>query len=214
MENIFREANCIGIFGGTFNPVHKGHVMLAEAAKCQYEDIEHIVVMPNNAPAYKAKDSIITSDHRINMLKLAFGDYPYARVSDLEIIRGGLTYTYDTLCQLREINPKLNIYFIIGADSMYSFEKWFRYQDVLKMCTLLVATRECDFGELEAYVKDFMDKYPFAKIKFLKTENIDISSSEIRENINDTKIKAYIPENVVDYIKNNNLYGWTANYES
>ncbi len=210
MKKILKESKCIGILGGTFNPVHKGHIMLAESAKCQYDDIEHIIVMPNNAPAYKAKDSIITSKHRINMLKLAFANSTYASVSDLEIIRGGLTYTYDTLCQLREINSKLKIYFIIGADSMYSFEKWFRYQDVLKMCTLLVATRECKFGELEAYVKNFVDKYPFVKIEFLKTDNIDISSSEIRDNIDDTKVTVHIPENVLDYIKKNNLYGWNS----
>ncbi len=208
MERIFQEAKCIGVLGGTFNPVHKGHVMLVKAAKEQFHDIDNIVVIPNNIPAYKDKRTVIASEHRINMLRLAFDDYPHTFISELEIKRGGLTYTYDTLMQLKAINPELKVYFIIGADSMYNFKKWFRYEDVLKMCTLLVSTRKCNRNELECFIRDFINSYPYAGIKLLETDNIDISSSELRDNIFSEVYQDYVPDKVIEYIKDNKLYGW------
>ena len=124
MKDIFKQSGCIGILGGTFNPVHIGHIMLADKTIEQYPDIEKIVIMPNNLPAYKNSHELVDSKHRIRMLELATEDRDYVSISDLEIKRGGATYTIDTLREIKNINPSLKIYFIIGADSLFQFEKW------------------------------------------------------------------------------------------
>ena len=90
-KSVFFKYNCIGILGGTFNPIHKGHIMLAKKAIEQFPEIEKILIMPNNKPAYKGNNEIINPNERLKMLKLAVSTFDYAEVSDIEIKRGGIT---------------------------------------------------------------------------------------------------------------------------
>lgn len=215
MENAFKNYNCIGILGGTFNPVHKGHTMLAREVINQFNDIEQLILMPNNIPAYKDTDDIISSYHRINMLMLASDDLPKVSISDLEIIRGGTTYTIDTLRQIKAYNQNIKIYFIIGADSLYNIEKWKDYTEIFKNCTILAAKRDCNMEDIKAFSMGLLEKYPYLNIEFLETEAIDISSSQLREDIkNGILDKDYLDNNIIDYIKVNKLYGWKQSYES
>ena len=122
-KSVFLKYNCIGILGGTFNPIHNGHIMLAEKAICQFPEIEKILIMPNNKPAYKGNNEMISPKERIKMLELATLSLDYAEISDIEIKRGGITYSYDTFKEIYAINPDIKIYFIVGADSLYTINK-------------------------------------------------------------------------------------------
>ena len=108
-KSVFLKYNCIGILGGTFNPIHNGHIMLAEKAICQFPEIEKILIMPNNKPAYKGNNEIISPKERIKMLELATLSLDYAEISDIEIKRGGITYSYDTFKEIYAINPDIKI---------------------------------------------------------------------------------------------------------
>lgn len=203
----FEALNCIAILGGTFNPVHKGHIMLAEEVIDQYQDIERLLVMPNNIPAYKEPNNVIDSSHRINMLKLAMNHIDKAYVSDMEIIRGGNTYTIDTLRQIKAYNKNIKIYFIIGADSLYNIEKWREFKEIFLMCTIVVAKRDCDIEDIIRLSQALMYKYPDASIKTLTTDAVDISSSQLRDSISKGLYdKEYLPESIINYIKTNKLY--------
>lgn len=209
MTNIFENYNCIAILGGTFNPVHNGHIMLCEEVLEQFPNIEQLIIMPNNMPAYKETEDIISSEHRINMLKLASKDIEKTTVSDMEIIRGGTTYTIDTLRQIKNINPDIHIYFIIGADSLYSIEKWREFENIFNNCTLIAARRECALEDIQSYASELKNKYPNLDIEFLNTRSIDISSSQLRSNIKIGKLSdEFLDQSVVKYIKTNYLYGW------
>lgn len=208
MDNIFLSSNCIGIYGGTFNPLHNGHVMVINEAIRQYGDIEKIVLMPNNAPAYKESRYIASPSDRIAMLKLIAEENPKLAISDMEIRRGGYTYTYDTLKEITRQNPKLKIYFIIGSDSFVTINKWYKYEEILKMCTLLVAQREDSLEEINAFKDKLIKALCYAKVCFLKVEPYEAASSDIRKNISEGKFPDDImPEVIVKYIKENKLYG-------
>lgn len=209
MTNIFENYNCIAILGGTFNPVHNGHIMLCEEVLEQFPNIEQLIIMPNNMPAYKETEDIISSEHRINMLKLASKDIEKTTISDMEIIRGGTTYTIDTLRQIMNINPDIHIYFIIGADSLYSIEKWREFENIFNNCTLIAARRECALEDIQSYASELKNKYPNLNIEFLNTRSIDISSSHLRSSIKIGKLSdEFLDQSVVKYIKTNYLYGW------
>ncbi len=184
--------------------------MLVHEVLNQFTDIEQLYVIPNNIPAYKNNDDIISSVHRLNMLNLAISSIPNTRVSDIEISRGGMTYTIDTLNQIISINPNIKIYFIIGADSLYNLEQWKDYIDIFNKCTFIVAKRECDMEDIINYSQQLSEKYLNFKAKILNTKSINISSSKLRNDIKKGIISdEYLDSSIVNYIKLNNLYGWT-----
>lgn len=208
MDDIFQQHNCIGILGGTFNPIHNGHIDIALNAMEQYPDMESVVFMPNNLPAYKNTWDIVDSEHRLNMLLIATRGYDNMFISDLEIKRGGITYTYDTLMEIKEINPEIKIYFIVGADSLYSIKKWHRYEDVLKNCTLLVAGRDSKYEEMQEFRDDLYKEIHGIDIKFINMDLIEVSSSELRNQLfQGLENSEYLNEEVSEYIIDNMLYG-------
>lgn len=198
----------IGILGGTFNPIHNGHLMIAKCALRQFRSLEAIMFLPNNLPAYKDTSSIITSEHRLMMLELAIETERNMFVSDMELVRGGLTYTIDSLEQIHSVNPKLQIAYIIGADSLLSFTKWYRYKDILKHCNLLVAGRESERAYLMEYADKLLQTIGYGSIHIMRNPNMDISSSAIRKELSNGKIPTNcMPRKVIDYIVSNKLYG-------
>lgn len=212
MDDIFQNYNCIGILGGTFNPVHDGHIEIALCAMEQYPDIEKMFFMPNNLPAYKNTWDIVDAEHRINMLLIATRGYDNILISDMEIKRGGTTYTYDTLMEIKESNSDIKIYFIVGADSLFSIKKWYRYEDILKNCVLLVAGRNSNFEEMKLYADEIMQEISGSDIKFIASEPVEISSSELRYQLsNGLDDSEYIDEEIMEYIFDNMLYGCEKN---
>ncbi|WP_455484607.1 nicotinate (nicotinamide) nucleotide adenylyltransferase [Eubacterium sp.] len=191
-----------GIFGGAFNPVHNGHLALAEQYK-KALSLDRIVFIPTANPPHKSSDGLIDGKHRINMLRLCVGENEL--VSDIEFMRDGKSYTYFTICELKEKYPDDEFYLIVGADQFFYFEKWYKFEEILSACTIVTAAREKN-----QYVEmlDFKNEHPKLKdVVVSEFDVIDISSSQIRDIIkNGEDVSCYIPESVNRYIKEHRLY--------
>ncbi len=201
----------VGIMGGTFNPIHYGHLLLAENA---YEQIglDKILFMPSKKPPHKASLEVASGEHRLDMVKLAIGNNPHFVASTLELDREGMTYTADTLAILAGENPDTEYYFIIGGDSLLQMTEWRAPQIVFKLCTIVAAGRnQLPRNTLEQQVKRLHEAYG-ASIILMDMPAIEISSADIRERTASNKsIRYYVPEQVLDYIKEHGLYGHSAN---
>lgn len=204
----------IGIFGGTFNPIHLGHIAMAKAAYLQLK-LEKVLFMPAKNPPHKTGQEISDEAARCKMCRLAIQDYRYFEYSDFEIKREGLSYSAVTLTLLQEIFTKeygkdnFEIYFIIGADSFYDIEKWYKPEIVLAGCNLAVAPRSDKRQEkksLEAH-SDYLCRKYNAKIFLLDAPLVNISSSAIRQSFKDkVPLKEFLNENVYNYIVEAKLY--------
>ena len=159
----------IGIFGGTFNPPHLGHKRLAETM-LKTAKLDKIIIMPTYTPPHKKGSDLASEKDRLNMCRLLFKESRF-QVSDLEITRGGKSYTVDTIRELKKLYPDDELFLIIGSDMLLSFDRWYKFEEILENVTLCVATRENDISaeDLLSYAKD--------KLK-LDTEDIIISSVE------------------------------------
>lgn len=190
----------IGILGGTFNPIHNGHLMLAKEAYEQHNlDKVWIMVSPN--PPHKAGTTIVDVTHRNNMVKAAIEPYDFMELSDYEQRREGYIYTAETLTLLKKDYPENEYYFIIGGDSLENIEKWYHPEIVLANCILLAAGRDDLFNEaLISRINELNEKYN-ADIRMVKMQPMDVSSTEIRAGDFDD-----IPDSVRKYIKENQLY--------
>jgi nicotinate-nucleotide adenylyltransferase len=195
----------IAILGGTFNPIHNGHIAIAATAHEQF-GIDQILIMPSGNPgSYKSKINLASAAHRCNMISQAIQSYPYMKLSTIEIDRPGFTYTSDTLKQLKHTYP--NIYFIIGADSFCALPTWHEATYVMSHCHLLVANRNLHAkDELKQLAASYVSKYD-AVIDFLDTKDQPYSSTSIRNLISTGgSITGMVPEPVRNYIIENHLY--------
>lgn len=197
----------IGIMGGTFNPIHFGHLILAETAYYDF-NLDKVLIMPTKEPAYRTISGNVDNDQRIDMINLAIENNPHFEISLLEIEREGNTYTVDTLRQLLDENYQNEYYFIMGADSLYHFESWKEPNEILKLATILVATRDnVSDSALDSQIDYLCEKYSNADIRPLKAPNMEISSHNIRKRIRNNKsIKYLLNDKVVEYIMHNGLY--------
>lgn len=196
----------IGIMGGTFNPIHTGHLLLAQAA-LEEAKLDRICFMPSGISYLKQDNTVLDAAHRLQMTQLAVSGNPDFTVSDMEIKREGNTYTCDTLKQLKEEQPQNSFYFIVGADSLFYMENWYHPKEIFASCTILAAVRD-DFGLSDLEEKANQLKREFdADISLLHLPRIDISSTDIRERIKSGKsIRYMVPDAVCDYILQNHLY--------
>ena len=197
----------IGILGGTFDPVHNGHLLLGEQAYREY-GLDEIWFMPSHVPPHK-KDHLITDGAaRIRMLELATESIPYFTVSDFEMGREGNTYTAQTLALLKEAYPDIEVYFIIGADSLYQLESWYHPEQVMAQAVLLVSGRTYEDGgvPLEDKVAYFNEKYN-ADIRILHNPKIDVASADIRKKAAEGRdLSKDMPAAVAEYIRKTGLY--------
>lgn len=197
----------IGIMGGTFDPIHKGHLMLGEYAKELYK-LDEIWFMPNGNPPHKLNSNIESqTNHRVEMVKLAIGDYDNFKIQLYEVERTEVNYSYLTMQHFNEKYPNDEFYFIIGADSLFAFETWKHPELLVKTCKILAAYRDGkNTSEMEEQIQYLNQKYG-AEILLLNTPNVDISSSGIRRMIKDNEdISNLVPETVFSYIQSNNLF--------
>ncbi len=190
-----------GIFGGAFNPVHNGHLALAEHYKKSLS-LDRIIFIPTADPPHKSSDGLIDGRDRINMLNLCVGNEV---VSDMEFKHDGKSYTYLTLCELKEAYPDDEFYLIIGADQFFYFEKWYRFEDIMSLLTVVTAAREK--YQYEKMLKFKAEHPKLSDVIVSEFDVVDVSSSQIREMIkNGLDVSNLIPEKVNEYIKEHRLY--------
>ncbi len=197
----------IGLLGGTFNPIHYGHLIIAEQIRELFE-FDNIVFIPSGIPPHKDINKVMGAQHRLAMVKLAVESNPNFWVSDVESNRKGYTYTIDTLRGLRSTyEGETRFYFIIGADNVQELVTWKEFRKVFGMCEFIATYRpgydiKCTSLLIDQLKKDYM-----ARITLVPALLIDISSTDIRRRVMEGRsIKYLVPEKVEEYIFKNNLY--------
>ena len=197
----------IGILGGTFDPIHIGHLILAEAAYRQFH-LDLVYIMPaGNPPHKKNRKGRATDSQRCDMVRAAIAGNPHFRISLLEMNEDGYSYTYRTLETLNAQHPDTRFYFIIGADSLFDFDQWKEPQRLMDACELVVATRnQMDQAVFNALLETRKKQFR-GIIHKLDTPNLDISSRHLRNMIaNHESVRYYVTDSVYEYIEKNGLY--------
>lgn len=197
----------VGLMGGTFDPIHIGHLILGETAYEQFH-LDRVVYMPAGNPPHKRhREGRATDEERYEMVQLAIRSNPHFAISDFEMNEDGYSYTYRTLEAIKKAHPDCDLYFIIGADSLFDFDTWREPQRICDNCTLIVATRNHTAAALlDEQIEHVRRKY-HAGIEKLESENIDCSSNMIRSWISEGRsIRYYVADPVREYIRKNGIY--------
>lgn len=193
----------ICIYGGSFDPIHKGHIKIALDA-IDYFNFQKLIFMVSYEPPHKASHNV-TFNHRYNMVNLAIKNYDNLEVTDIENNGSQLSYTYNSLKTLKEKYENDNLYFLVGSDIFATIKTWYKYNELFDLATFVVGLRhENSFDNMINNIPNDIKNLINNKIKLFNMDAIDISSSKIRENIK--KYLDYLPENVAEYIIENNLY--------
>ncbi len=189
----------LGILGGTFNPVHNGHLVAAQEVR-EKMDLSRIIFIPSAYPPHKTEEDLASAKHRLNMLKLAIDRKPYFTVNTIEIDRGGKSYSVDTMKEIKKLYKKdTKFFFILGIDAVTEIFTWKDVKVFLSMCELVAVNRP------GLSLKDVSKKLP--PVNIVTVTPIGISSSLIRERLREGKPIAYlVPEKVEKYIKRYKLY--------
>ncbi|MDY5895654.1 MAG: nicotinate (nicotinamide) nucleotide adenylyltransferase [Oscillospiraceae bacterium] len=189
----------IGVFGGTFNPPHNGHVRLAKAAADELK-LDKLLVIPSCIPPHKIAAKLADGQERLEMCRLAFGCDPRFEVSPIELERGSRSYTVETLRELKALYPDSELYFIVGSDMLESFDKWYLWQEILSLSVLCAASRE------EGYSPDLSRFGKLAeRIKIITLDPLEVSSTQIRNSAGEVSPELLDPK-VAAYIREHGLY--------
>lgn len=196
----------IGIMGGTFNPIHHGHLLLAETAYHQFH-LDQILIMPTKNTYYKKMPQNVTQEQRVEMVRLAIEDNDKFTLSLEEIHRDGTTYTVETLRNLTAQHPDYEYYFIMGADSLYHIESWYEVEEIFTLAVIVVAGRGAGTAAaLDSQIEYIENKYD-ARIEKLNSPVLEIASNDIRKRVKrGDSIRYLLPQNVVEYIYENHIY--------
>lgn len=195
----------IAIFGGTFNPIHLGHIRLAMAFQERFQ-FDKVLLIPTEIPPHKQAPDLAPDKHRYQMCRLAVKDDPCFEVSDIELKRKTKSYTYDTLKRLKSVYEDAEFFLIMGSDMFLTFMQWYRAAEMLSMVTLLTAAREPDEMEMLVQCQRKLEQKG-GKSFILDVAPMVISSTEVRERIRSGKsLTGYLDENVIQYIYEHGLY--------
>ncbi len=192
----------LGIYGGTFNPVHLGHIHLLKEVKRQ-TGLDKILVMPDRVPPHKMADDLASAEDRAKMLRLATAGMEGVEVSEMELEKEGRSYTYLTLRELKKRFPGDTLYLIMGADMLLSFDRWRNWEEILENAHLIAAAR--DDGEYEALLRKAR---VLGNTDVLKITPLPMSSTDVRRAVSEKKpLSGMVPEAVENYILAAGLYG-------
>lgn len=208
----FSRTEKIGLFGGTFNPVHIGHT---EAARLAVDKLglDRLIFIPTLNPPHKAlPEDSASAEMRLEMLKIATKGMPNTEVSDIEISRGGISYTVDTIKELQKLYPGAEFWLLIGNDMLCTLETWRSIDWLVKNVSICALSRHSDKSELELCAKNLEEKYG-VRIVFARNDAIDISSSELREMLGQRRGREYLDDEVYAFIVRNRLYGVKPDYD-
>ena len=196
----------VGIIGGTFNPVHLAHLMLAETA---YDamGLDEVLFIPSGCSYMKDDSIIVSAKDRVNMLGLALEDNPHFALSMIEIERQGNSYTCETLRELSEKYPDWELYLIMGADNLFDMETWKNPSEIFHYAHIVAAVRGVKKRpDMEVKMEELEKKYD-ARITLLPIRHIDISSTAIREKVEKgLSIRYIVPDKVREYIEKHKLF--------
>ena len=191
----------IGIFGGSFNPIHNGHIYIAEKVKDKFK-LDKVIFIPTGIAPHKNSSEFADKHHRYNMVAIAIQDL--FDISDIEVKTNKVCYAIDTMAELNNIYFNDDLYYIIGADSLLTFMKWKEPLKLFKMLHIVVVSR--DGANLETVAEEYRCKYG-ATIDICDIDEIDISSTDIRNKIKlNEDFSGLVPVKVEKYIKDNGLY--------
>jgi nicotinate-nucleotide adenylyltransferase len=187
----------VGVFGGTFDPIHFGHLITAQSVK-ELRNLDKIIFVPSYIAPHKQEIKSSLSKYRINMIKLSVEGIPYFDWTDYEIKKKGVSYTIDTLKELKKFYDEIEL--IVGEDNICTFDKWKSPDEIFKIATIIVLKRKLDRDARcdNKYVRQAI---------FVETPRIDISGTEIRERVKKgIPINFLVPQKVLKYIYETNLY--------
>lgn len=189
-----------GILGGTFDPIHIGHLHAAEQIR-QTLNLDIIYFVPNRSPVHKPEGAIASAEDRFQMVSLAVQSNPHFVTSRVELDRLGPSYAIDTIEEFAQsIEPNTQIHFVVGTDSLPTLSLWHRYSDLLD-CGVLVAVTRPGATDTTAF------KYGDRGVRYVEISPVDISSTSVRDEIKNGRSARYLaPDCVLDYIKSKNLY--------
>ena len=196
----------LGIFGGTFDPIHNGHLIVAERVRTEMR-LDQVIFIPAGQPWFKEGQTVTDAKHRLEMTRLAVADNPRFAVSDMEIRRDGPTYTVDTLAELRgEMGDGAEFYFILGIDALNELHRWRRPRDVLDLATVVGVTRPgaetVDRAALDSIREGASDE-----VVIVGGPLVDISAADVRRRMaNGLSVHGMLLGVVEEYIERNSLY--------
>jgi len=187
----------VGIFGGTFDPIHLGHLITAQSVK-EIRNLDKIIFIPAYISPHKTDAKPSSPEDRLKMIKIAVDGIPFFDCSDIEVNKGGISYTIDTLRELKKYYDKIE--FIIGYDNIFTFHTWKEPDEIFKLADVIVLKRK------SSHPPQFEDKY-FRQAIFVQTRGIEISATDIRERVKSgMPINFLVPPKVMEYIYNHKLY--------
>lgn len=192
----------LGLMGGTFDPPHVAHLLIAEAARIEFS-LDEVIWLPAGDPPHKG-DDVTDQEHRYAMTLLATADHPHFRVSRLELERQGPSYTLYTLQHFAAAFPEVELYFLVGGDSVLDLMNWHRPEEILRLCEIVGVTRPgYDLGLMsELLPMEFL-----SRIHALEQPGFDISSTQLRARIRaGESIRYFTPPSVADYLAKHRLY--------
>ena len=197
----------IGIMGGSFDPVHYGHLILAEQMRSE-AGLDRVIMIPARISPFKLDQPPADAEDRLEMLRLAIGGYSGLEVSDSEIRREGPSYTYESLCYLLEQYPESEIFYIVGSDAFLEIDTWHRADELLRQFPVLVGYREGGPKEsvIEEKIANLAERFS-ARISYHRLPELEISSSDIRRRLESHRpVKYLLPDSVLSYINEKRLY--------
>ena len=198
----------IGLIGGSFDPVHSGHLIIAQDAADRLE-LDEVIFIPANIPPHKQDRQRVSAEHRVNMLRLASESNFLFSVSTMEIERGGVSYTFDTVCECRDSNPDANYVLIVGSDTLVDMPNWYNVEELLEISDVATFVRpgEVDLGQIEKKISLDQELKNTLMSNIYDARLVDISSTEIRLRIAEGMgIKYLVPPEVEMYIYEHGLY--------
>lgn len=195
-----------GIFGGTFNPIHNGHINIALKIYDKFS-LDKILFMPNKIPPHKNIKNVLDEKIRLDMINIAIKNYEFLDIEDYELKKDNISYTYESLEYLDRIYKGIELFFIIGSDSFLNFDKWQKIERIFRSSNIVVYLRDEAHKDRIIKIKERYEELYKGKIYLFFDKIIDISSTEIREKIsNGDDISNLVPKCVYEYIISKGLY--------
>ncbi|HEX2939090.1 MAG TPA: nicotinate-nucleotide adenylyltransferase [Ruminiclostridium sp.] len=196
----------IGIFGGTFNPIHNGHISLA-LEFIEKLDLDKLLLIPVWTPPHKSSTDMLPADIRLNMCRIAVRDFPQIEVSEIEIERGGTSYTVDTIRKLEKLNPGARFFLITGADMFLTLESWRSFKIIAEKAELCACARHAgEYPKLKNYAKKLEEEYD-AICHIEDFPVVDVSSTGVRKLLRKSgSAKGLVPDGVLRFIESNGLF--------